>query len=339
MLNSPEGQETMRRISLVQNLQNQVSALKSKMTALREKIDGNHHLKATFSDRLANIEKHVIDREKDLDTLIFLFMNNRGKLNDMAKAKVAEATSPKIINTMAHELEASSRDFQELEQECSRRKANIERRAQQVQENPLSALQEAMLYLDRGDTTLSDEAYKAYPELVAENIIAVGTVLLGKEIYPNSPEAEALYNLIRNFSKGVLYEFSTAKGGKEFLGKLKQYCQKLAKPLEPKISQANTEIAKKQAEIRVINSRIEREQQTLGNRFLKLFEQKPDGLTRLEAQKSRLESDIMSIKKRIAIQISGDNGNGMPRTDFRRLQIKLETLQNAEKNIDRKLQT
>lgn len=348
MLGTPQGKEIMQRISFVQKLQSDVSELKSKMTALRGKIDGNDHLKAAFSKRLVAIENDVIggsgnhpDKpiEQNLNDIYKILMTNKGQLAEQN----ARATSQGNINAIKHNLEIFSRDFQALEQECSKRMGNIERRAQQVQTNPLVALQEATLYLDRSDTALADEAYKAHPGLVAENIIAAGTVLLNKalnqENYRDLNEDKALYKLIECFSLyGILGEFETAKGRKEFLGKLKQYCQKRASSIEPKISTAETETAGLQNQIKSIDDAIEKERSTLGNQVLGFIGMGPsDKLTDLEKRRKALQTQIANIREETAISIAGKNTHGVPKCAFKTLKDQLKKFKDAETKIEQAL--
>ncbi|MDR2371719.1 MAG: hypothetical protein LBD60_01065 [Puniceicoccales bacterium] len=338
ILKTSEGVETMRRISFVQKLQNQVSELKSKTAALREKIDSNHHLREEFSKTLASMEKDVIGEERNLNTLLYLFMNNRGHLKEAAKEKIEIATSQSLINKLENALITFSNEFKPLEQECLRRIANIENRAQQVLENPLRALEEAILYLDRGDTTLSDEAYKKHPGLVAENIIAAGIALFDKApIVRNSREGKALHQLIEHFSQWVPREFETAKGGKEFLEKLKKYCQTRAKPLEEKINSTEETLNSLRAEVRVIQSQIERGPSTVTGKIAAVLDMKSNPLIRLQNQKKALEDKIQDIAKAAAISISGKNGHGGPAYTFTQLKRELTKLNGAKTAIERAL--
>ncbi|MDR0590633.1 MAG: hypothetical protein LBG09_02145 [Puniceicoccales bacterium] len=369
-LESPEGQETMRRVSSVQELQQQVSALKAEMTGLRDTINGNDHLKRMFSGDLAKIEESVNGQEKNLNIAFDRLMNNRGQLTDKAKTNLEQVVSQKNMNAIKNQLKEFSSEFQKLGTECSKRMESIEKLAERVKWNPAGAFEYAMLYTDPNEARLlSEEAYKTDPNLIAENIIASGTALLDRfaDTPPkNSPgafvhpvnqrscdikEAQLLRELIEKFAKYVPDEFKTAKGGKEFLKKLETYCEKLANSFDSKMEESDKEIKKVQGQIKAIDDDISSVQKSTENKvrgslssiaskFGLKISSKSDALVKLEEQKKAFTQKIKDIEGKTATAISGEmnpkkmrNGQPLPRRNFYYLGNDLTNLRNAIKHM------
>ncbi|MDR1366559.1 MAG: hypothetical protein LBJ13_01470 [Puniceicoccales bacterium] len=327
-LKDPAWQPTFQRTLDVQKLQQQVSNLKSDMAALRETVNGNKYLKETFSLRLTQTENDLTGSQKN--SSLEQMINNMHAILAQSKAplttKGLNATSPSTMATIQKALTEISNNLKGLNQECSRKTETINKLAQGVKDNPLTAFQQAALYLDSGDRYLSTEVYKDHPNLVAENIVAAGTALLDTALsHPKDrdmPEAKALYALIEKFNKGIPDEFRAAKGGQEFLGKLKQYCQKRADSFASTMETAQSKIGQLQAEIRGLQIVIDSsEAQPLASIFTGKRKQ-------AEEQKNVLEGQIAQLRKTTAINISGKKQSSTinPNRTFTQLRDELETL-------------
>jgi hypothetical protein len=262
--------------------------------------------------------------------------------------------SEKYINEFQRSYDGICGDFQKFERECSRRIGNIEEREKQIQEKPLNAFEEALLYLDSGDTALSDEAYKAHPKLIAENIVKAGTKLIDGALEQSksssrrasalrgSNEGQALYKLAEKFSgirfspdvphTGIPTEFKTTENGRTFLGKLQEYCQARVACLTSGMDRANQIIKIKEDRIKLREDEIKKlkeEQSTLGGKVANFFsKESADKLGKLEAEIKTLKEEIGKIKKETAEALSP------PECTFLELNQEVRVLNKVIGNID-----
>lgn len=336
ILNTPQGKAMVERIRSVQNLQQKVINLKEAIGSFQEKIESNSHSKKIFSQEITQIKKQLTVRhssscnlEETINKMFESLMNSREKLHP----NVAEGTSPKAMQPFENALNEISNDLEKLNQAYNKMEKDMSELAKNVENKPAEALEKALLYLyDNMDGC--ESTYKQDPTLAAEHIITTGTALL-KRVSPQSRdynvhENKALDKLIKNFSNYIPSEIKNTKGGKEFLGQLKQYCQKRAASFSKEIEDANKKIEG-------IEARIKEKQETgtSKNKFLNIAFSQKSTVNKLEQEINTLKEEICTIRDATAKKISGLKTTGKaPNRKFMELKNELEILNKVKQTIN-----
>jgi hypothetical protein len=365
ILNTSDKRGEIERFFAIQNLKNQVSDLKNQMAALHSTLNGNDRLKKVFSKRLTEVEhkfnsppgKSRATLEENLNTLHEVLMNAKGPLNEGNQV----ATSQDNINVMKRIFEDMNKEFQTLQKECARGQEVLEG-LENVNFSQIFCTNicnrqfiREPRYTDSTEKAIFEEARNMFPELVTEKIIEAGIQKVDRASFKlNSNDYEHHDKDLHNFlPPGGIPELDyKAKGGKEFLQKLKQYYQKHANTFEQKMNTVQEKTDKIKLRRAEINNQINQERSslagsaragvsTVANIIGLSMNKDSTEVQKLEEEDKELEKQRNAIRNQAAINISGYKSSSpkQPNRAWIDLNEELGKLKTVQSRIDERLRT